>query len=124
MSRPKADLALTDDERDELLSLIRRRRTAQAIATRANIILMCGGGHDNKVVAGMVGVTEQTVCKWRKRFVEGRIDALYDEPRPGAPRRITDAQVERIVAATLETTPRGETHWSTRSMAKHMGIGK
>jgi len=124
MSRPKAALELTDEERDELLSLTRRRRTAQAIAKRASIILLCAGGHDNKVVAGLAGVSEQTVCKWRRRFLEGRLDALYDEPRPGAPRRITDAQVERVVTATLETTPRGETHWSTRSMAKHMGIGR
>jgi transposase len=124
MGRPKAKLTLTEDERTELLSLTRRRRTAQAVAKRASIVLLCGGGHDNKFVAGMLRVSQQMVCRWRRRFLESRIDGLYDEPRPGAPRRITDAKVEQVVTATLETTPRGATHWSARTMARRMGIGK
>jgi transposase len=124
MARPKADLVLADDERDELITLASRPRTAQAIAKRATIILACAGGHDNLDVARIARASKQTVCKWRKRFLEGRVAGLYDEPRPGAPRRISDAKVEEVVAATLESTPRGETHWSTRSMARHMGIGK
>jgi transposase len=124
MGRPKAELILADEERDELLALTRRHRTAQAIAKRANVVLACAQGHDNKTVARLLGVSQQMVCRWRGRFVESRVEGLYDEPRPGAPRRISDAEVERIVTETLETTPRGETHWSTRSMAKHMGISK
>lgn len=124
MARPKAELVVTDAEREELTSLTRRHRTAQAIAKRARIILSCSVGMDNKTVARYVGVSEPTVGKWRARFIKERLGGLYDEPRPGAPRTISDAQVERVVAATLESTPRGATHWSTRSMAKHMGLGK
>src|SRR5579884_3881090 len=101
MGRPKAELTLTEDERAELVGLTRRRRTAHGVAKRANIVLLCGGGHDNNVVAGMLGVSKQMVCRWRQRFLESRIDGLYDEPRPGAPRRITDAKVEAVITATL-----------------------
>jgi transposase len=124
MARPKAELILADEERDELLALTRRHRTAQAIAKRASVVLACARGDDNKTVARLLGVSQKMVCKWRARFVECRVEGLYDEPRPGAPRRISDTEVERVVTVTLETTPRGETHWSTRSMAKHMGISK
>jgi transposase len=124
MGRPKAELVLAEDERDELLALTRRQRTAQAIAKRAAIILACAEGHDNKVVARMLRVSQPTVGRWRARFIESRVDGLYDEARPGAPRCISDAVVERVVTATLESTPRGETHWSTRGMARHMGLGK
>lgn len=124
MARPKAELVVTEEEREELISLARRHRTAQAIALRARVILTCSSGLENKSVAEVLKVSQQMVCKWRKRFIEQRLDGLYDEPRPGAPRQITDAQVERVVTATLESTPRGATHWSTRSMAKKMGIGK
>jgi hypothetical protein len=65
-----------------------------------------------------------TVCKWRGRFVRERLDGLYDEPRPGAPRRVSDAQVEQVIVRTLEETPRGETHWSSRGMAKASGLGR
>ena len=79
-------------------------------------------GTDSKVVARRLHVTAGTVCKWRGRFVAKRLDGLYDEPRPGAKRTITDAQVEAVVIRTLETTPRGATHWSTREMAKAVGL--
>jgi transposase len=124
MARPKTKLVVTAAEREELLSLTRRHRTAQAIATRARIILSCSADMSNKAVAGYLGVSQPTVGKWRARFIAEGLDGLYDEPRPGAPRRISDAKVERVVTATLESTPRGETHWSVRSMAKQMGIGK
>lgn len=124
MARPKAELVVTESEREELISLTRRHRTAQAIAKRAQIILCCAAGLDNKAVATVVAVSEPTVGKWRARFIAERLEGLYDEPRPGAPRRISDAKVERVVTATLETTPRGATHWSTRAMAKQMGLGK
>jgi transposase len=117
-------LILTIEERDELLGLTRRRKTAQQIALRARIVLACADGSQNKDVAAQLGVSKQMVCRWRVRFVADRVAALYDEPRPGAPRTIRDEQVERVVVETLEKTPRGETHWSTRSMAKHVGLSR
>ncbi|MGH8223323.1 MAG: helix-turn-helix domain-containing protein, partial [Woeseiaceae bacterium] len=69
-------------------------------------------------------VSATTVCKWRTRFLQDRLDGLFDEPRPGAPRRITDEQVEQVVVRTLESTPRGATHWSVRDMAKASGLSR
>lgn len=89
---------------------------------RAKIVLHCGVGLPGQVVASQLHVSAQTVCKWRKRFLEQRVAALYDEPRPGAPRKITDKDVEEIVSRTLETKPKGRTHWSTRKMAQTAGI--
>jgi transposase len=120
--RPKVALILTDDERQRLDSLAHRSRSAPQIARRARIILACAEGADSKVVARRLHVTPATVCKWRGRFVGQRLDGLYDEPRPGAKRTITDEQVEQVIIRTLETTPRGATHWSTRDMAKAVGL--
>src|SRR5881296_58880 len=120
--RPKVVLILTTDERQRLESLAHRSRSAAALARRARIILACADGADSKVVARRLHVTPGTVCKWRGRFVVHRLDGLYDEPRPGAKRTITDAQVEDVIIRTLETTPRGATHWSTREMAKAVGL--
>src|SRR5712692_9167603 len=120
--RPKVALILTDEERHRLASLAHRSRSAPHVARRARIILVCAEGTDSKVVARRLRVTPATVCKWRGRFVRQRLDGLYDEPRPGAKRTITDAQVEQVVTRTLETTPRGATHWSTRDMAKAVGL--
>ena len=120
--RPKVALILTDDERQRLDSLAHRSRSAPQVARRARIILACAEGTDSKVVARRLHVTPATVCKWRGRFVRQRLDGLYDEPRPGAKRTITDEQVEQVVIRTLETTPRGATHWSTRDMAKAVGL--
>ena len=120
--RHKAALILTDGERQRLESLAHRSRSAPQIARRARIVLACAEGTDNKVVARRLHVTPATVCKWRGRFVRQRVDGLYDEPRPGAKRTITDDQVEQVVIRTLETKPRGATHWSTRDMAKAVGL--
>jgi transposase len=120
--RPKVALILTDEERQRLDSWAHRSRTAPQLARRARIILACAEGSDSKVVARRLHVTPATVCKWRGRFVRQRLDGLYDEPRPGAKRTITDEQVEQVVIRTLETTPRGATHWSTRDMAKAVGL--
>ena len=119
--RPKATLTVTDDERQQLQSLAHRSRTASFVARRARIILACADGLTNTAVARRLRVAPGTVGKWRQRFVEDRVDGLLDEPRPGTPRRITDEQVEAVIVKTLESTPRGETHWSTRSMAKATG---
>lgn len=120
--RPKVELGLSDDERHELESLARRRRSASALAQRARMVLACAAGQDNKTVARRVRVAPATVGKWRRRFVEDRVAGLLDEPRPGAPRQIPDAQIEDVIVRTLESTPRGATHWSTRDMAKATGL--
>src|SRR3989304_1156359 len=120
--RPKVALILTDEERHRLASLAHRPRSAPHGARGARIILEGADGTDRKVVARRLHVTPATVCKWRGRFVRQRLDGLYDEPRPGAPRTITDEQVEAGIIRALETTPRGATHWSTRDMAKAVGL--
>lgn len=120
--RPKVALIVTADERRRLDSLAHRSRSAPHVARRARIILACAEGTDSKVVARRLHVTPGTVCKWRARFISQRLDGLYDEPRPGAKRTITDEQVEAVIIRTLETTPRGATHWSTREMAKAVGL--
>lgn len=108
--RPKVAMILTADERQRLESLAHRSRSAPQVARLARIILACGDGTDSKVVARRLHVTPGTVCKWRGRFLTHRLDGLYDEPRPGAKRTITDEQVEQVIIRTLETTPRGATH--------------
>jgi transposase len=120
--RPKATLVLTEIERGELLTLARRRKTAQAAALRARIVLSCAEGLENNAVAERLAVTKQTVSKWRARFVRDRLEGLLDAPRSGAPRTIDDARVEAVVAKTLESVPKGATHWSTRLMASEMGM--
>jgi len=120
--RPKAALVLTDTEREELTALTLRRKTAQALAQRARIVLACASGLDNQVVAERQRVTKQMVGKWRARFVEHRLEGLLDAPRSGAPRTIDDARVDAVIAKTLESVPANATHWSTRSMATASGL--
>jgi transposase len=122
--RPKLELKLTKVEETALESLAHRSRTAPQMARRARIVLACASGWDNKTVASKLRLTSQTVGKWRKRFVHDRLDGLHDEPRPGTPRKISDAQVEAVVVRTLESTPRGATHWSTRSLARKTGLSR
>jgi transposase len=122
--RPIAPLVVTGEERERLEEWTRRPKTAQALAQRARIVLACASGNSNTVVAHQLGITNQTVGKWRQRFVERRLDGLLDEPRPGAPRKVHDAQVERVVRLTLESTPADATHWSTRAMAKRCGLSQ
>jgi transposase len=120
--RPKASLVLTPDERTELESLAHRSRSAPAVARRARLVLACAEGRDNTTVARRLRLSSTTVCKWRARFVADRVAGLFDEPRPGTPRQISDADIEAVIIRTLETTPRGATHWSTRGMAKATGF--
>jgi transposase len=122
--RPTAPLMLTMTERATLQQWARRPKTAQGLAQRARIILACAEGQTNKAVARASRVTQQTVCKWRQRFVAQRLDGLLDDPRPGAPRTVTDAAIDRLVAQTLETTPANATHWSTRTMARTSGLSR
>ena len=120
--RPTAELKVTDEERAVLERYVRRGTTSQRLSTRARIVLLCADGRTNKQVAGRLRTSANTVGKWRARFVEARLDGLLDEPRPGAPRRISDDKVEEVVVRTLETTPNGATHWSVRQMAKAVGL--
>jgi len=116
--RPRKPLLLTDEERVKLEQWARRPKTAQRLALRSRLVLRCAEGVANQVVARELGVTGATVGKWRERFRRGRLEGLADEPRPGAPREITDAQVEDVITRTLESTPPQATHWSTRTMAR------
>ncbi len=115
-------LVLSGAERSELASLAARRNTAQALALRARIVLGCAEGKQNKEVAARLRVDEATVGKWRRRFVEQRMDGLRDEPRSGAPRTIDDTRIEAVIVRTLESTPPAATHWSSRGMAKACGL--
>ncbi|MBZ5666470.1 MAG: IS630 family transposase [Acidobacteriia bacterium] len=122
--RPLPPLTLTRDEHETLDRWARRRMTAQALALRARLILACATGQSNTAVATRFGVTKQMVGKWRERFVRQRLDGLLDEPRPGAPRTVRDADVERVVTLTLEAMPRHATHWSTRTLAARCGLSR
>lgn len=124
MGRPIQTLSVTDAEREVLQRWARRPKSAQRLAQRARIVLLCAEGRSNTAVAVKLGLTVQTVGKWRERFRLRRLDGLVDEPRPGAPRKISDAQVEAAVTRTLETTPKQATHWSTRSLAKAQGLSQ
>jgi transposase len=115
---------LDGGEREALERWVRRRKTAQQLALRSRIVLRCAEGTSNRDVAEELGVHEATVCKWRGRFLLKRLDGLFDDPRPGAPRKISDATVERIVTTTLESTPSDATHWSTRDLAKRIGVSQ
>jgi len=117
-------LRLADGEREQLLRWSRRAKSSQALALRSRIVLACAEGVDNKTVAARLGYAAETVGKWRRRFVAGRLDGLVDEPRPGGPRRIGDEQVEQVVVATLERTPADATHWSRASMAAETGLSR
>jgi len=119
-----AELALTTEENNRLQEWSRRRTTAQALALRARIVLACAQGVSNGEVAQRLDVTPQTVGKWRKRFAELRLEGLVDAPRPGQPRKISDAVVEEILTLTLERKPVDATHWSTRSLAKAAGVNQ
>ncbi len=122
--RPKAPLILSDEERETLERWARRRSSAQALALRCRIILACAQGSTSKEVAARLGVNQATVGKWRRRFLAERLEGLADEPRPGAPRTVTDADVERVIVKTLEEKPADATHWSTRSMARASGMSQ
>ena len=117
-------LVLTVAEREQLTRWSRRAKSSQALALRSRIVLACAEGLSNKDVAGRAGCSSNTVGKWRARFLEDRLDGLVDEPRPGRPPVITAAQVEDVVVATLEATPKNATHWSRTKMAERSGLSK
>src|SRR3954468_12770072 len=122
--RPKQPLTVTEEERDRLQSLAHRSRSQALLARRARVVLACAEGLDNKAVAKKLRCSLGMVGKWRTRFLKLRLEGLYDEPRPGAPRKVGDEKIEAVVIQTLESTPRGQTHWSTREMAKVSGLSR
>jgi transposase len=115
-------IEVSDDERAQLEAWARRRTSAQALAQRSRIVLLAADGLKNSEIAARLGVHRAMAAKWRTRFAAERLDGLVDEPRPGRPRTVTDAQVEEVIVRTLESTPKDATHWSTRSMAKEVGL--
>jgi len=122
--RPKQPLILSEEERDRLESLAHRARSQPHLARRARVVLACAEGQSNQSVARKLRCSLGMVGKWRARFLKARLEGLYDEPRPGAPRTVSDDQVEQVVVQTLESTPCGETHWSTRGLAKATGLSR
>lgn len=122
IGRPKKALVVTEIERAELVRLTKRAQVNRALAFRARLVLACAADATDTAVARRYRTTNATVGKWRTRFIASRLEGLYDEPRVGAPRTISDEEVEAVIVKTLETTPKGETHWSTRSMAAKAGM--
>ncbi len=122
--RPKVELSLTAEEREQLVRWSRRAKSSQALALRSKIVLACADGADNKSVAQALGCSQATVGKWRRRFVEHRLDGLGDEQRPGRPRTIGVDQVEDVIVTTLESTPQNATHWTRSKMAQRTGLSK
>ena len=120
----RVEVTLSVEDREVLERWARRPKTAQALAQRARIILLAAEGHSSVAIATEVGVTPSTVGKWRGRFAANGVDGLHDDPRPGQPRKITDADIERVIVTTLESTPANATHWSTRSMAAATGLNQ
>ena len=118
------ELVLTDEERTTLERWARRRSSSQALAERCRIVLACAAGASNTKVAQQLGMARSTVIKWRSRFVARRLEGLVDEPRPGAPRKLTDERIEQVIVTTLETIPTDATHWSTRSLARALGMNQ
>ncbi len=120
--RRAVQIMLSEAERVELTSLSTRRKTAQALALRARIVLACAENTQNKDVATVLGIDDATVAKWRLHFAEHRIDGLRDQPRSGAPRSVDDARVEAVIVRTLESLPANATHWSSRGMSRACGV--
>jgi len=122
--RKPASINLTQEQRVELERLARRKREARGPAFRARVILMLAEGAIGREVERRLRTSNQTICALRKRFLKGGVEALFDERRPGTPRKIGDEQIERVIVATLERRPEGATHWSTRRMAKKLGFSQ
>jgi transposase len=122
--RPRKPLEITEEDRNKLHLIARRSKSSQAMALRARIVLSCEQGMSNSEVARKLQITGVTVGKWRERFCELGLDGLLDEPRVGAPRKITDEQIEEVVTKTLEAIPANSTHWSTRLMADETGLSQ
>ena len=124
MGRPLTPFTVTREEEEQLLAWSRRPKTAQALAMRSRVVLLAAKGNSNTAIARQLAVTLPTVGKWRQRYLDQGLDGLVDEPRPGTSRKLSDKDVERVLALTLESTPSDATHWSTRSLAKRTGLSR
>jgi transposase len=122
--RPLAPLLLAVGDRAQLVAWSKRPKTAQALAMRSRIVLLAADGLSNTAIASQLHTMQHTVGKWRRRYLESGLDGLVDEPRPGTSNKLSDQDVERVLALTLESTPADATHWSTRSMAKRAGLSR
>lgn len=122
MGRPVTEIQLSKEERATLEAWLRRHKTCRGLSERAKIILLIAEGLDGCEVANEVGTSNQRVCKWRSRFIESRLEGLSDAPRPGQPRTISDDEVQKVIDLTLHSKPKDATQWSTRSMAKCVGL--
>ncbi len=121
---PRAEVVLSESEREVLERWARRPKSSQALAVRCRIVLGAGEGQSSREIAARLGCSSDTVGRWRGRFARRGLDGLHDEPRPGKPRSISDEDVERVIVKTLEEQPQGATHWSTRSMAQATGMSQ
>ena len=122
MSKGRAVAIVLDDaEKEGLTALTRKHGAPQSLAGRARIVLAAANGMTNKEIAAKLDICTHTAGVWRMRFARNRLDGLYDEPRPGAPRQIGDDEIAATIRKTLETRPKGATHWSLRTMAKAVG---
>jgi transposase len=120
----RAQVVLSDEEREVLERWARRPTSAQALALRCRIVLAAADGESSKKIAARLGCNRSTVGRWRGRFAERGLDGLHDEPRLGKPRSVGDEQIERVIVKTLEERPQDATHWSTRSMARATGMSQ
>src|SRR5580704_17661627 len=124
MGRPKATLVLSPEQRAQLESIASLRSLPAGLVTRVRIVLLSASGKMNREIARQLGLTNATVGKWRRRFVEEGVAGLHDELRPGRPRPISDERVAWLVRKTLETKPKGGTHWSVRQIAGQTRLSK
>ena len=124
LGRPKAELILTSEQREQLSAMAASRSLAAGLVMRARIILMSAEGQSNLTIATRLRLSQATVGQWRRRFLEQGITGLHDELRPGRPRTISDERVARLVRRTLETKPGNGTHWSIRQIATETRVSK
>jgi len=122
--RPKKPIILSDQEHEQLTSIVRSRSLPHGLVTRAQIVLMAAEGVISNEIAKKVGLSAQSVCKWRQRYLQQGISGLHDELRPGRPRSVSDEQVATLVRKTLNTKPKKGTHWTIRSMAKETELSR
>jgi putative transposase len=122
--RPKAALVLPEPEREQLATLTRSRSLPKGLVDRVQIVLLSAAGETNKAIAARLGLSQPTVGKWRKRYLEHGLQGLHDELRPGRPRSIEDERIATLITTTLRTKPEGATHWSCRTMAAESGMSK
>jgi len=122
--RPKEPLVLSQEEREQLSGIANSRSFPHGLARRAQIVLLAGDNVPYHAIADKVGVSPQTVCNWRKRYLKQGMTGLHDEMRPGRPRTISDEEVAMLVRKTIETKPADGTHWTIRSVARETELSR